>query len=807
VLLDNCEHVLEPCREIALALLRNCDEVTVMATSREPLGLGGETTWRVPSLTLPSRRGSATAHLLEASDAARLFVERARQTRPSFEITDATAPGVAEICADLDGIPLAIELAAARVRMMSIERIATGLADRFHLLTGGARDVLPRLQTLLASVEWSHDLLTADERALLRRCGVFHGGFTLEACEAVCASDDIEHFLVLDLLTSLVDKSLIQVDERASTTRYVMLETIRQFALERLDEVGETRAYRDRHAEAFLAVAESATPTLGTHIESEDRLAEDSANLSAAIDHAAGVNPDMALRLCIALAYWWLLTGQLVEGVSVLTLVLDASTKQSQLRGSALFWRGYLAFLASDYALAKADSMEALPLVRESGDLTNEARVLNTIGLLETLSDPQTALSSLKRACELAREADDDWCLAEATQNLGWARLLMGDYDEARVHLEASVAIARRFGWRELEAWHWWMLGHAVYPSGDRAAVQVMWERSLASASDVQLGPVTWSLSLLDVDAGDGNAAIERLTKTRELVVAAGTGVGLQFIDAGIGLAQAARGDLETARESLTAAALEHSDGYSWTRSMTLVELAKVELLRGDEAAASTHAEHALDLAHRLGNDTMAARARRVLARVALARQEWGNAEQLAHAALRAHVQRSEVIEVPETLDVLAEVAIALESDLEAARLMAASNQARANVGPVRWTPEQKRVDTLTERLQARLGLPQVEAALANGAATALEEMIAYVQRARGERRRPSSGWESLTPTELQIVRHAAAGLTNPEIAERMFIARGTVKVHLSHIYTKLGVRNRSEVAAEAVRHGLTEEV
>ncbi len=808
VLLDNCEHVLEQCRLVVAVLLRHCDYVTVVATSREPLGLGGETTWRVPSLSLPSPQAYGSARSLESSDAARLFVERARKVRPSFEITDATAPRLAEICAALDGIPLAIELAAARARMLSTESIASGLADRFHLLTGGARDELPRLQTLRASVDWSHDLLSADERMLLRRCGVFHGGFTLDACEGVCAADDLDPFLVLDVLTSLVDKSLVQVEEMASTTRYVMLETIRQYALERLEEAGEIRVFRDRHAEAFLAFAEAATPTLGSDIDSEDLLAADSANLSAAIDHTAGVDPESALRLCSALAYWWLLTGQLVEGMSALTRALDASTsQQSQLRGAALFWRGYLAFLASDYESAEADSTEALPFVRESGDRTNEARVFNTLGLLESRADPQAALSTLERACELAREGGDDWCLAEATQNLGWARLLMGDYDEARVELEASFAISQPFGWRELEAWHWWMLGHAVHPSGDRAAVRVMWEHSLDLVSDIQLGPVTWSLSLLDIEAGDTKAAIDRLASSREIVMAGGAGVGLQFLDAGFGLAHAACGDLEMAREMLTAAALEHSDGYFWTRAMTLIDLAKVELLRGDEAAALTHTRHALEVAHRLGHGGLASRARRVLARLAISGRDWASAEQHAHSALGAHVERGDLIEIPETLDVLAEIAIALENDHEAARLIAGSNRARADLGLERWTLEQELADTLVERLRARLGVPQLEVALADGASLALDDVVSYARRARGERKRPSAGWESLTPTELQIVRLAAAGLTNPEIAERMFIARGTVKVHLSHVYTKLGLRNRSEVAAEVARRSVTEPI
>jgi predicted ATPase/class 3 adenylate cyclase/DNA-binding CsgD family transcriptional regulator len=801
VLLDNCEHVLEPCRQLVAALLRGCPDVTVVATSREPLGLGGETTWRVPSLSLPPRPAAETVQSLGHSDAVRLFVERAVKVRPNFAVTNDSARHVAQICQALDGIPLAIELAAARVRVLSIERIAAELADRFHLLTGGERGAVPRLQTLRASVDWSHELLDTRERTLLRRCGVFHGGFTLDACEAVCAGDDLYRYAVLDLLTSLVDKSLVLVDERESLTRYALLETIRQYALDRLTEAGEAGRLRGRHADAFLALAESTAPILGTDVGSGDVLGADAANLHAAIDHTAEVEPEKALRLCTALAYWWLLTGRLVEGPAALTRALDATTAQrSSLRCGTLFWHGYLAFFAGDYGLTQHDVTEALALAQELGDRTNEARVLNTLGLLGTMPDPREALSTLERSCELARAVGDNWCLSEATQNLGWALMMMGERDDARKQLEASLEIARRFGWRELVAWHWWMLGHNVYPTGDREAVRALWERCLEEANDVQDGLATWSLSLLDVDAGKPVEALRRLEACRGRMISAGAGLSLPFLQAGIGLAHAALGDLDEARGDLTAAAQEHSGGYVWAQAMTLIDLAQVERLRGDHVAAQACAEQALAVAEHLGHLGLASRARHQVARVASARGDWASAEQLAHQALGDQAERGDHLDVPDSLDVLAEVAAALESHNEAARLLGAAGRARADLGLARWRPEQERAEALTERLREALGDDALTAACAEGEALALAEAITYARRGRGTRRRPSHGWESLTLTELEIVRHAAAGLTNPEIAERMFISRGTVKVHLSHIYTKLGLRNRSEVAAEAMR-------
>ncbi len=787
VLLDNCEHVLEPCRQLAGALLRGCPDVTVVATSREPLGVGGETTWRVPSL----------GH----SDAERLFIERAAKVRPNFAVTDESAPRVAQICQDLDGIPLAIELAAARVRVLSVERIAAELADRFHLLTGGERGALPRLQTLRASVDWSHELLDVGERTLLRRLGVFQGGFGLDACEAVCADDELDRYAVLDVLTSVVDKSLVLVEERGSSSRYALLETIRHYALDRLAETGETGRLRDRHADAFLALAESNAPSLGTDAGSGDVLGADAANLHAAIEHTAQAEPEKALRLCSALGYWWLLTGRLVEGAAALSRALEATVGQrSALRCGALFWRGYLAFFAADYELTRHDATEALTLAHELGDRSNEARVLNTLGLLETGPDPRGSLPTFERSCELAQAVGDDWCLAEATQNVGWALVMAGERDAARAELEASFEIARRHGWRELVAWHWFMLGHAVYPTGDRDTSRALWERCLERASDVQEGWAAWSLGLLDVDAGRPAEALERLEPCRRRMVSAGVGHGLPFLDDGIAVAQAALGRLDDARGGLIVAAEAHASRFVWAQTMTLVRLAQVERLRGDHAAARASAEQALAIAERIGHRGLVARARHQLARSAAVRRDWATAERLAHEALTDQADRGDHLDIPDSLDVLAEVAAGLQSHREAARLLGAAGRVRAELGFARWQTEQEHAGALTERLREALGDDALTNACGEGEALSLDEAVAYVRRARGTRKRPSAGWESLTPTELEIVRHAAAGLTNPEIGERMFISRGTVKIHLSHIYAKLGLRNRAEVAAEVMR-------
>src|SRR5437763_3894310 len=255
LVLDNCEHLLDACAELADPLLRACPSLTIVATSRAPLGVPGEALWRVPSMSLPAEARRQPIGALDQSDAVRLFIDRALQVRPNFAITAANAPAVAQICHDLDGIPLAIELAAARVRMLAPEQIASGLGDRFHLLTGGSRTVMPRHQTLEASIDWSHELLSEGERTLLRRLSVFAGGWTLDAAEEVCEGSGIDRYAVLDLLTGLVDKSLVTTDEQGAEVRYGLLETVRQYAAARLATGGEVEAVRSRHLAYHAALA------------------------------------------------------------------------------------------------------------------------------------------------------------------------------------------------------------------------------------------------------------------------------------------------------------------------------------------------------------------------------------------------------------------------------------------------------------------------------------------------------------------------------------------------------------------------
>jgi len=313
LVLDNCEHLLAACAQLADALLRACPSLTVLATSRAPLGLPGETAWRVPSMSLPADVYRDPVQALRASDAVRLFIDRTLQVRPDFELTAGNAPAIARICHELDGIPLAIELAAARVRMLTPQQIAHRLGDRFQLLTDGSRTAVPRQQTLQASIDWSYELLSQDERTLLRRLSIFTGGWTLEAAEQICVGQGIDRHAVLDLLTGLVDQSLVTTREQDTEMRYGLLETVRQYAAARLAEAGELDAAGERHLAYYLGLAERAEPAV-LHAGRADpvlqRLATELPNLRAALERAAVIDPAAVVKrfdLLLALgdAQWW----------------------------------------------------------------------------------------------------------------------------------------------------------------------------------------------------------------------------------------------------------------------------------------------------------------------------------------------------------------------------------------------------------------------------------------------------------------------------------------------------------------------
>ncbi|MBV6458752.1 MAG: hypothetical protein HONBIEJF_01890 [Fimbriimonadaceae bacterium] len=452
LVLDNCEHLLAACATFSDGLLRQCPRLRILATSRESLGITAETTFRVPSLTLPDPRKPQTAESLSHYEAVRLFIDRALQTQVSFEVTNENAPALASICHRLDGIPLAIELAAARVRSLSVEEINNRLDQRFRLLTGGSRTALPRQQTLRSLIDWSYDLLTDNEKALLRRLAVFAGGWTLEGAEAVCSGDPIEDWEVLELLTSLGDKSLAVAEQQQGSTRYRLLETVREYARDRIEEAEEADHWQDRHLEYFVALAEQAEPHLrgAQQVRWLDRLESEHDNFRAALSWSIASPESAAQGLRLAATIWrfWGVRGHLTEGRDWLARTLAASqSQQDQIRAKGLSGAGVLAWQQGGHAEALRLHQESLAIARALDDREAVATSLNNLGLVEcSRANYDEARRLHEESLNLKREIGDRIGIAISFNNLANVAHALGNLAEAGGLLEESRAIFGELG-------------------------------------------------------------------------------------------------------------------------------------------------------------------------------------------------------------------------------------------------------------------------------------------------------------------------------------------------------------------------
>jgi predicted ATPase len=448
LVLDNCEHLINTCARFSHDLLTQCANLRILATSREALDIMGEAEYQVQPLSLPAPDRRTLVDLLLEYEGVRLFVERAN-TKSSFTLTKQNATAVLQICQRLDGIPLALELAAARTKSMAVDQIPEHLNDRFGLLTQGNRTALPRHQTLRAVVDWSYDLLSAEEQALFRRLAVFAGGWTLEAVQAVCPGDSIEAKDVLDLLTNLVDKSLVIMQEQNGGTRYQMLETIGEYAREKLDESGEMEKVHQRHRDFFTAFAEQAEPKLkgAEQFEWLERLEIEHANLRAAWDCAIRNDAEFALRLASALLDFWLMSGNPGEGREWFTKLLPRTNKwgRTARRAHALGMAGRLALSQQDFASARMLLEEALPIARVSGDKREIAFVLLHLGRTGQ-HDSQTARAIIEECLTMYQDLRDSCGIATALLHLAWVAVDQGYYAEAEERAVKSLSTFQELG-------------------------------------------------------------------------------------------------------------------------------------------------------------------------------------------------------------------------------------------------------------------------------------------------------------------------------------------------------------------------
>ena len=808
LVLDNCEHLLAPCATLVDTLLRSCRDLVVLTTSREALRVPGEMTYRVPSLDLPPESG--TPFEVAMSDAAHLFIDRANHVCPGFALTEGNAASVGVICRALDGIPLAIELAAARVRMLSPDQIAEALDDRLRLLTGGARTVALRHQTLRASIDWSHDLCSEQERVLLRRLSVCAGGWTLEGAEAVTADGAVERRAVLDLLSGLVDRSLVESEERSGVVRYRMLESIRQYAAEHLVAAGELDSARARHLAWCLELAERAEPELLRHDAGVwlARLDHEVANLHAALDWAAVADSEGALRLAAALTFFWLLRGRLEEGAAAFAGVLEVAPEPSAVRGKALWGLAYLNIYRGRLEACSEYAERALADGEAAGDRSVMARALVAKGFVLSLTDHVRGRPPLERSLALAREAKDDWCTADATRMLAGCYMRQSEHDLGRPIQEESYALARARGYKFHQAWYFDVRAMGELEHGRLQAARELAEQARAVANEtgepVTLGFATAVLMECDVLQGPPGQARARAEPYIRFMRGTGARSAEGWIQGTLAMADVAEGDADAARKRIDAVlpAIEAAAAYDQVaRAHRLLAVAL--LLLGDLDGAGEEAERLLRHAQMGLNEHVEVIARDLQGRVALARGAVVEAEGHLHEALAIAARRDFRLQTLNVLESLARVALLTDSPKEAVRLLAAVRAGREQLGVVRWPSEPDTWAKVEEHARTELGDEVFSAVWSEGLDLSISAAVGYASRARGKRRRPSLGWESLTPTELEVVRQAASGLSNPQIAERMFVSRATVKAHLSHIFDKLGLSSRSQLAAEATRRNL----
>ena len=521
LILDNCEHLIKRSAELVHAILGAAPEVRIIATSREALRVPGEQTYTVPPLPVPNRSDGIEALL--RSPAVRLFVERAQLHKPAFALNEEEAPAVAELVARLEGIPLALELAAARVRALTVAEINVRLKDRYKLLTGGGRVLLERQQTLRALVDWSYDLLQEDEQLLLARLAVFANGFELASAEEVCGVDPLTPEDVLDLLTSLVEKSMVLTEQRKDGTRYRMLETIRDYAVEKLTQRDEFAATAALHCNHYFVMAKAANSGLLGHEQAEwiRRIESELDNLRAAIALAleGGVDPIIAVKFEVAMQGFRLLRGYSTEGRKNVyaALALPAVEASDVAQGHALYVGAALAAGQSDYAEARRMLEKSLVLRRGLDNPLDIASTLSTLSWVRLHEgDAPEARACEEEALVLFRKLGELRGEAIGLQHLGEIDRELADHESARRHFEESLAIARTIMHAELEGECVRMLGEVALEEGDLVAARARFTRSLkvCSAAEDKRGEATalWCLGKADVIEGHTDSARIRLS-------------------------------------------------------------------------------------------------------------------------------------------------------------------------------------------------------------------------------------------------------------------------------------------------------
>ena len=814
LVVDNCEHLVDACADLVTALLRGCPKLCVLATSREPLAVRGESGYVLPGLSIPQDDASTPAAVGEA-DAVRLFELRARQVRSEFRITDDNADDVARICRRLDGIPLAIELAAARMRVLSPQQIADGLADRFGLLTAGPRDAPARQRTLEASVQWSYDLLEASQQRALTRLSVFAGTFGLAAAEDVAAGPDLPAADVLDLVSDLVDRSLLQVVDGDGEVRYRMLETIRAYARQRLLEIDEPTRIRHRHLDHYLGLAHEAQPgLLGPEPDPWiARLRAELGDLRVAMDWAvaSGRGADV-LDIVEKTFTFWMVQGLYVEMSRRLHAAVEALPGENDDSARGLMAASLLTMMGGDHPAGHALADEAVRRSATHGDDATRARALIYRAWCGSLAGTATG-------AQIAADMEEGITLAGQTGELetriggmmfsGALDLPGRSFAEGHALLQRAVAEMEQVGFTYLHTiGETFLATRWLLPAGDLERACEHAEAALAVARRLGLGSfVSTALSVLGGVAtlrGDEPSARAHLGEA--LSVAEQGGLRTDVMVARDWLAHAEDRFGTPAEASLAAEAALDAAREAGSRPFqaSAERLLGVAALREEHLeSAGEHLARARDTSREPRSVFTLGRSLLALAQLAIAREEPEHARDLAHEGLEVLVEHTDRPGTADALETLAAICMAYGQHEPSLRLVGAGERFRAQTGIGRFPLQVTVVSRCLERTAGRLGTDEVDAHRERGAAMSLDEAVAYARRGRGERGRPSTGWDALTPTERDVVRLVGQGCSNVEVGRRLFVSVNTVKTHLSHVYAKVQVDGRAELIAQAAHRDL----
>jgi predicted ATPase/DNA-binding CsgD family transcriptional regulator len=792
LVLDNCEHVVAAAASAAQYLLRRCPGLRILATSRQPLGIGGETIWQAPPLSLPATEAADPARELAASEAGRLFLDRATRSQPTFSLTARNAPHVANICRELDGLPLAIELVAARVRVLAPEQIERELADRLRLVGGGSRMAHERHRTLAGSLDWSYRRLDEPQQSLFRGLAISRD-WTLDTIEAVCAHDEDERAMALDTITALVDRGLITVLGTGDEFRYRMLETVRSYALDRLRHAGEENVLRRRHLQHFRHVAADADE-LVADASGRGRLEAQRPHLRSALEFALVDDPGIALELAADLGHWWVLHDSYREPRALCSRVLaEAADGDPGARAQVMWAASLLAVLDEDYGQARAYAEAAFPLAELSGDPKTIGRWMIIAAQAQRSTDVGLAAQIGLDAVRILRDVGDAHGLAFALANLALTEGMRDNFGALRqICSEFAALPGDQPPW--LLPWIENALAWADIAQGDPRSALKHCIRSLElGGHGTSIGHYVAISHQLHAMAlvGEGWQARELGVTQLEETQRAGLTLAAMSLEHGIAYAELAVGELGNA-ESRSERGIE--DPHVYSAALSREVLIRIALARDDAGAARRHASVVRSTGEAGASARLVALADWADGRAALLSGELRMAYPLLHSALRVQSDHELRPDLIDTLEALGDLALLAEDEDRGVRLLGAAAAARAALGIVPPTP--RRGEAIDAACAGIADSERHGATWKEGGRLSLDQAIEYAQRGRRLPGRPESGWESLTPVEISVAALATEGLTNPEISGRLFISRGTVKYHLSHIYAKLGIKNRLQLGA-----------